>query len=117
MFQEFQRQRHFGEAIYPVMMEFCCSLYPTPLLRCPFTTELIIMIADDGVTDFSPGSPRSVQIHSPILDDTNQQSKAPRTIPFTLLTVKKAGRSPTPLMLIPSKHQPEYLPTHPQFIN
>jgi hypothetical protein len=76
MFREFQRQRRFSEAIYPVMMEFRRSLSPTPLLRRPLTPEPIIMTADGGVTDFSPRSPRSVQIHSPILDHTDQQSES-----------------------------------------
>jgi hypothetical protein len=76
MFREFLRQRCFGKAIYPVMMEFRRSLSPTPLLRRPLTPKPIIMTADDGVTNFSPGSPRSVRIHSPTLDDTNQQSES-----------------------------------------
>jgi hypothetical protein len=79
------------------MMEFRCSLSPTPLLRRPFTPEPIVMIADDGVTDFSPGSPRSVQIHSPILDDTNQQSESTSNNSFHTADSEESGSQSNPI--------------------
>jgi hypothetical protein len=97
MFREFLRQRRFSEAIYPVMMEFRCSLSPTPLLRCPLTPEPIIMTADDGVTDFSPRSPRSVQIHSPILDNIDQQSESTLNDSFHTADSEESGSQSNPI--------------------
>jgi hypothetical protein len=68
-----------------------------PLLCRPFTHEPIIMIANDGVTDFSPGSPRSVQIHSPILDDTNQQSESTSNDSFHTADSEESGSQSNPI--------------------
>jgi hypothetical protein len=97
MFREFQRQRRFGEAIYPVMMEFRRSLSPTPLLRRPFTPEPTVMIADDGVTDFSPEFPRPVLIHSPALDNTSQVSESTSNDSFHTADSEESGSQSNPI--------------------
>ena len=73
LFHELMERRHFREAIYPVMMEYCRQLSPPPLQRRPLTPQPIFEIADNGITRLSSESPRTVPILLPI-DYTDQQS-------------------------------------------